>query len=281
MLTIKDIKEGTFDINNSTYDYSQERSIYYQRYSNKKTSYSKFTNDISYNDELMYVDLLSCFNENNDIIFIIVTLPSSTASLIGNSTSSKSYTDVYDFTDLDNVREINLNECNNITAYFPIDESKVNLEKYSHYNKANIDIYKPTEKAFCESCYITNGFNYDLTQKFRRTQIYENKTFISDDCRYDSIDIQMNKIKMLCNYNANLTYSYRIQEKYLDIKNLNKIDNLPFKCASSVEKLKSNIGFWSHFILTIIIIASGTVYSIIHYYQTYYKNNIIIFIKTT
>ena len=78
---------------------------------------------------------------------------------------------------------------------------------------------------------------------------------------------------MLCNYNANLTYSYRIQEKYLDIKNLNKIDNLPFKCASSVEKLESNIGFWSHFILTIIIIASGTIYSIIHYYQTYYKNN--------
>ena len=147
------------------------------------------------------------------------------------------------------------------------------MEKYSYYNKANIDIYKPTDKAFCESCYITNGLNYDLTQKFRRTQIYENSTFISDDCRYSNIDIQMNKIKMFCNYVENLTYSYSIIEKYLDIKDLNKVDNLPFKCASSVEKLESNIGFWIHFILTIIVLGSGSVYSIIHYYHTYYKSN--------
>ena len=36
LLTIKDIKDGNFDIYNSTYDCGKERSIYYQRYSNKE-----------------------------------------------------------------------------------------------------------------------------------------------------------------------------------------------------------------------------------------------------
>ena len=273
MLTIIDIKEGNYDLNSANFEYSKERSIYYQRWSNKKSSYSKLSNEIGYNDELMFVDSISCFNENNDIVFISVTLPSSSNSFLSNSSaSSKSYTDIYDFTEgVDNVKLVDITTCTNITAYFPIDEkTNVNLEKYKKFNKANIDIYDSNNTAYYNSCYITKGFNYDLTQKYRRMEIFENKTLVSDDCRYVTIDLEMNKIKMFCNYVENFTYSFRIEEEHLNIKDLHKVENLPLKCASYVEKLYENIGFWIYFIFTIIVII-GFIQSCNLFYKTYIK----------
>ena len=268
-VTFKQIKNNEYDENSAEIDYSQQRSIYYQRWTNKQTSYSKLTNTINNNDELMFVDFLSCINDDNNVIFISVTLPSEINNLLGNSTSSKSYTSAYDITNgVDNANEIDFTQCNNITAYFPIDTNKINVEKYSKYIKGGIDIYKPDDKAFCETCYITNGFDYDLTQKFRKMEIYENKTFISDDCKYDSIDIDKNKVKMYCNYVENLTYSYTVQDKYLDNINLHKVYNLPLKCASYVIDLEKNIGFWSYFILNILVLG-GFICSIIHYYKNF------------
>ena len=107
-------------------------------------------------------------------------------------------------------------------------------------------------------------------------EIFENKTLVSDDCRYVNIDLDMNKIKMNCNYIENFTYSYRIEEEHLNIKNLHKVENLPLKCASYVEKLYENIGFWLYFIYTIIIII-GFIQSINLYYKTYIKK---IYLKT-
>ena len=272
-LTIQDIKDGKYDLNDADFEYSKERSIYYQRYSNKKSSYSKLSNDIGYNDELMFVDSISCFNENNDIIFISVTLPSSSMSFLSNSSSSsKSFTDIYDFTEgVDNVKYVDITACNNITAYLPIDEKTgANIEKYKTFRKANIDMYRSNDTAFNDACYITHGLGYDLTQKYRRMKIFENKTLVSDDCRYDSIDIERNKVKMYCDYVENFTYSYRIEEEYLKIKNLHQVENLPLKCASYVEKLYENIGFWTYFIFNIIIII-GLINCFLHFYNIYIK----------
>ena len=64
--------------------------------------------------------------------------------LSNSSSSSKSFTDIYDFTEgVDNVKYVDITTCNNITAYLPIDEKTgANLEKYKTFRKANIDMYR-------------------------------------------------------------------------------------------------------------------------------------------
>ncbi len=93
--------------------------------------------------------------------------------------------------------------------------------------------------------------NYDLTQKYRRTQIYQNKSFISEDCDYDSIDLDFNKIKMKCKYKQSLDYSYIQKESVLNISNEKIEKYLCFRCVNYV-KIEMNIGFWIHLILIIL-----------------------------
>ena len=140
------------------------------------------------------------------LVFITIIIPDDTYELIKEEIdTSQTYTSAFDFNSGD---DIDLTKCTNITAYFSFNEEEVNLEKYKYYKEKNIDIYKPQEKIVQDTCYISKDFDYDLTQKYRRREIYENKTFNSSDCIYDSIDLDNLKIKMNCNYVDEFKYSY-------------------------------------------------------------------------
>ena len=104
--------------------------------------------------------------------------------------------------------------------------------------------------------------NYDLTQKYRRTQIYQNKSFISEDCDYDSIDLDFNKIKMKCKYKQSLDYSYIQKESVLKISNEKTLKNLSFKCVKYVKQIYMNIGFWIHLILITLGIIIEIIFSL-------------------
>lgn len=103
----------------------------------------------------------------------------------------------------------------------------IDSKKYAFYKNKEIDIFKPKEDVFPKKCYISKNFDYDLIQKYRKTTIYENRTFISGDCKYDSIVLELKRIKMYCTYTHNLTYSYNEIEKELNNKDLKKYLNTP------------------------------------------------------
>ena len=76
-------------------------------------------------------------------------------------------------------------------------------------------------------------------------EIYENKTFISKDCVYESINIDTLKVKMDCKFNVEFNYSYSISEQFLDF-DIQKVNNLPLKCGidfSFINKFWENFGF--------------------------------------
>ena len=231
----------------ATTDYNKYRSLYYQRWTIK--SYYQIKDQIIKNDELMYVDYTSCVsNLDEDIIFISVILPSERSTLLYDTTyaSPISLTKAYKY----NIYEVipyDLNNCKILTVYFPFSKENIDIEKYRYFE--NIDIFRNDSKAFVPSCYVTQHLNYDLTQKYRRTQIYQNKSFISEDCDYDSIDLDFNKIKMKCIYKQSLDYSYIQKESVLKISNEKTLKNLSFKCVKYVKQIEMNIGFWIHLIL--------------------------------
>ena len=279
-ITFNDVEIGNFTENSAVSDYTKSRQIHYQRWYNNEESNKKMFEGIKGNDELKSIDFSTCTAKDTKIIYIAVSFSSKIRSVIEKYETkdykiTNSYTDAYDITNgVANAKNYYLTDCTNLTAYLPIDYSVINVEKYKLYKKANIDIYKKDDKAFCESCFITNGLNYDLTQKFRKKIVYDNKTIVSDDCVYDSIDIEFDKIKMYCKYKESFNYLYKIVETHLDNKTLNKVDNLPLKCSSYVRNIKNNIGFWLFFILTILVIG-GITYSIKHFYDNYIRKIII------
>ena len=131
-----------------------------------------------------------CIKLDEDIIFISVILPSEKSTLLYNTTyaSPISLTKAYKY----NIYEVipyDLNNCKILTVYFPFTKENIDIEKYRYFKKENIDIFRDDSKAFTRNCYVTQHLNYDLTQKYRRTQIYQNKSFSSEDCYYDSIDL--------------------------------------------------------------------------------------------
>ena len=241
-ITFNDIETGNFTEKTAVADYSKSRQIHYQRWYNTEESNAKMFEGIKGNDELKTIDFSTCTSKDTKIIYITVSYSSKIRNILENYETkdykiTNSYTDAYDITNgVSNAKHYYLSNCTNLTAYLPIDYSVIDVEKYKLYKKADIDIFKKDDKAFCESCYITNGLNYDLTQKFRKKNVFDNKTIVSDDCVYDSIDVEFDKIKMYCKYKDTFNYLYKIVETHLDNKTLNKVDNLPLKCSSYVEK---------------------------------------------
>ena len=277
LITFKDIENGDFSKESANVDYFKSRTIYYQRWYNNEESNKRIFEGSKANDELSIIDFSTCTAKETKIIYIMVSFSSNVRKVLenyeneNNKTIINSYTDSYDITrGVSNAKKYYLSDCTNLTAYLPINYKEINLEKYKFYKQANIDIYNPNDKAFRESCYITNGFDYDLTQKFRKKEIYENKTFVSNDCEYIGIDTTYEKVKMLCQYKESFNYLYKVIEKHLDEKTLNRVDNLALKCASYVKNTGKNIGFWIYFVLTILVIG-GTLYFTKYFYQTYIK----------
>ena len=77
---------------------------------------------------------------------------------------------------------------------------------------------------------------------------------------------------MYCVYKESFNYLYKVVETHLDNNKTIKIDNLPLKCASYVEKLEQNIGLWVYLILTILVFG-GLFYCIKNYYDIYIQKN--------
>ena len=183
-ITFNDVEIGNFTEDTAVADYTKSRQIHYQRWYNNEESNKNMFEGIKGNDELKTIDFSTCTAKDTKIIYIAVSFSSKIRNLLENYETAdykitNSYTDAYDITGgISNAKNYSLTDCTNLTAYLPIDYSLIDVEKYKLYQKANIDIFKRDDKAFCESCFITR-LNYDLTQKIRKKNVYDNKNNIN------------------------------------------------------------------------------------------------------
>ena len=253
-LTLEEIKNGLFNETSMTYDFYEERGIHYRKWTNNKESLNKLYSILEENSTFISSDLSSCVSNDKNIVFITIIIPNDTYSLVKNEINiNQTNTIGFNFND---GSDINITECTNITTYFPLNINDINESKYKIYINKNIDIYKSYEEIVQKTCYITKDFDYDLTQKFRRTQIYENKTFYNyDQCKYDSLNLDTLQIKMYCNYIPEFKYEIPYLENMpLNEALINKLDILTFKCLKEINNLQSNIGFWLFLIMIILTI---------------------------
>ncbi len=159
--------------------------------------------------------------------------------------------------------------CTKINNKIYISQSTLAFEIVIHkfYKEKGIDIYNKNDKAFKDPCFQSEKLSWDLTQKYRKNNLYQNLTYKTNN--YNCIYFDTNYSKNVDNY----LMIYQCTDFDISIKHFNFINtndiienneqiyNLPFKCHNKVKKIHKNIGFWLYLIITILYISSFIVNS--------------------
>lgn len=208
----------------------------------------------------MGIDLTQCKEGVDNVNFQTNLLIDSLSEEASNEEKSVG---IY-FTSLDsNGEKFDLSSCKN-TQLSIVATNIPNSELGQLYSSKGIDIYNPKDPAFQEPCYISDNFDYDLTQKYRRQNIYQNQTFKIDGCNYDHVDYTNNIIYFSNCSISEVPLNFYIEEYPLSKDNIDidHVDNLPTKCGGDVENIQSNIAFWIYLIIFILLIIFDVVFGI-------------------
>lgn len=210
-------------------------------------------NNISLSRIIEYIDI----NVGGDDEYIFVTLINSTLfSEIeeDNDLGIKAY-----FSTKDKTINSNLNNLSNITFYISSSTIAFNYEMAKYYKDRKIDIYNKRDKAFIEPCYLSKLFDYDLTQKYRKNNIYQNIFYGSEICELTNFNNNSNLLIFNClNFEkvekiGHLNYgTLSIYIKNNTIDDANKVYNLPLKCMKKIDDLNQNIALWFFSIILIL-----------------------------
>ena len=155
---------------------------------------------------------------------------------------------------LKNLKDFNL--------YIYSSDINVNYDLANYYQTYNISIYDKDDKCFTEPCYINKNLEYDLTQKYRKKNVFQKWSVENVLCRYNSFEIASNNIELFCsefenfeNFEniTNINYSVlTITMKEYHIENEDKVYNLPMRCPKKINDLDENYGFWFFLIICIL-----------------------------
>ena len=112
-----------------------------------------------------------------------------------------------------------LNSINNLfneSYYIYYSNNKIiqNLNLSKYYLSKGINIYNINDEFFTNKCYPNDFFDFDLTQKYKKKNIYQNIEYINN-CNFIEYNETINKIIFLC-------------ENGFDNINKNDNENIPY-----------------------------------------------------
>ena len=174
--------------------------------------------------------------------------------------------DVYYKLNLTNLVKLNLSYCinNKIDISIPI-----KLE-------GNIDIYNPNSGYYNDLCYkATSDLGTDITLKDRKIEfIKNNKTICQDNCIFSKYDINIQKVKCICNIPDSSDKFEKIKinktkllNNFIDIRNIANINLLVcYKVLLTKKGIIKNYGSYS----LIFIITIHFIIIIIFYFKNYF-----------
>ena len=159
-----------------------------------------------------------------------------------------------------NNENTNLSNLTNFHAYIYSSDIKVNYDLAYYYQTKNINIYYERDDCFINSCYISENFEYDLTQKFRKKNVFQKLIVESEYCNYNSFEMDSNSIEIKCdqfkippksqvNNKSYVTLNLTMKD-YL-LKDQDEVHILPLICPKGI-KIEKNYGFWFFLIICII-----------------------------
>ena len=86
----------------------------------------------------------------------------------------------------------------NYKLYINNETIDINYDLYKIYKDKNINVYKKEDECFKEKCWISDNFDFDLTQNYRRFNVYQGKNFYDNVCEindeYEEISYVLNCI---------------------------------------------------------------------------------------
>ena len=197
-----------------------------------------------------YIDLNPSINSSENIN-IFVTLINNTLfdeSEEKNDLGVKAY--------FSTKNSINLQNIYNFIFYISSSDIHFNFNLAQYYQDRKINIYNKKDNAFVDPCFLSKNFAFDLTQKYRKNNVFQKRYYGSDLCEYISFDSNLNRLKFACSQFEDfgnieeMNYailSINIQKD--SIPNSNKVYNLPTKCTKKIDNVGSNIAFWLFLII--------------------------------
>ena len=191
-------------------------------------------------------------SEKDDLIFLTIFNKKLFMSNDNNSSGLITYySSLNSLTDFDNI---------SYYLYFN-DNNLINSNLAQYYSSKGINIYNKEDECFTNICYQNENFEFDLTQKYRKQNIYQRINFENNNCKIIIYNNTINKLIFLCdgfininNTDENISYAildYEFQNN--SIENNNKIIYfLPLKCKINTNKLGNNYGFLFFSTITIL-----------------------------
>ena len=147
----------------------------------------------------------------------------------------------------------------------------IDKEKYIYYKERGLDIYDPKDPAFLNDCYYNKELDYDLPQRYRRKELYQQQTFKGgDNCKYQGLDLGKQYVVMSCSKGDNIGYTLVDQSLELSQEEIDHQDNLPTKCGGSIDTVTKNIAFWLYLCLFIVFISLNVIFLTIRTYSEFY-----------
>ena len=150
----------------------------------------------------------------------------------------------------------------NIIFYISSSAIHFNFDLAEYYKTKNIRIYDKNDEAFTDPCFLSKDFDFDLTQKYRKKNVFQKITFGNDVCKYAQFEYEYNKYTRLIFQCNNFSYFNNISElqygmlefnfKRDSIKDADKVYNLPTKCSSKIDNIGDNWAFWFFLILCLL-----------------------------
>lgn len=199
-----------------------------------------------------YIKLNSNNEENGNLFFI---------TLFNNELFNESNGIVINFST--NNKNENLDNLKIFNTYLYSSNFKVNSDLANYYQMRNISIYNKYDDCFNKSCYFNKHFPYDLTQKYRKKNVFQKWSLQEDICKYISFENSSNCIELSCEkfletekfYVNNDPLNYAVLA--LSIKNdfIDKNDTvymLPMICPKEIDSLEGNYAFWLYLIICVL-----------------------------
>ena len=153
---------------------------------------------------------------------------------------------------------------NNSEIIFYISSSDIhfNFHLAQYYQDRKINIYDKKDKAFVDPCFLSKNFDFDLTQKYRKNNVFQKTYFGNDFCEYISFESKYNRVAFTCSQFEKIEKIEKIENETNSsvvllyygvlsisinkdiISNSNKVYNLPTKCTKKIDNLGENMAFW-------------------------------------
>ena len=216
--------------------------------------FKKYIKDITSSSDIIgYIDLKNNNVKPNELI--ILTIINKKLLLINNESGV-----VFNFTTQN--QNINLRDLSDFNVYVYSYDIHVNYALAIYYQSKNISIYDKNDKCFTEPCFISESFQYDLTQEYRKKHVFQKWAVNNVQCRFNSFEAASNNIDLFCqkfeNFSSGpqenpINYAFlTLNMKTDNIEDQDKVYNLPMKCPKKIYSLESNIAFWIYLIICLL-----------------------------